>query len=75
MKNVNQPLLYPKGSIVTRERGREIFDMPPVNNDDSKKLTRNGIDESLNMPDEEEIIHITDELFINNIKKTSYHSF
>lgn len=54
MKNVNQPLLYPKGSIVTWEKRIDIFDMPLVNNDYYKKLTTNRNDEFSNIPDEED---------------------
>lgn len=70
LKNVDQPLLYPKGRSVTREKRRDMMDLlkfiPPVKHDYFKNLRTNRNDESLHTPDEEDIIYTADELITNN---------
>nr|XP_033325321.1 uncharacterized protein LOC117219890 [Megalopta genalis] len=72
LKNIYQPLLYPKGRTVTREKWRDMMDLlkyiPPVEHDYYKNLTTNRNDESSHPADEEDIIYnISDELITNNI--------
>lgn len=70
MKNVDQPLLYPKGRTVTREKRRDMMDLlkfiPPVNHNYFKNLRTNRNDESLHISDEEDIIYTADKLITNN---------
>lgn len=61
LKNIDQPLLYPKGRTVTGEKWRDMMDLlkfiPPVKHDYYKNLSTNRNDESSHTADEEDIIY------------------
>ncbi|CAH1106789.1 unnamed protein product [Psylliodes chrysocephalus] len=61
LKNIDQPLLYPKGRTVTKEKWRDMMDLlkfiPPVKHDYYKNLSTNRNDESSHTADEEDIIY------------------
>ncbi|UYV75554.1 hypothetical protein LAZ67_13000591 [Cordylochernes scorpioides] len=71
LKNIDQPLLYPKGRTVTSEKRRDMMALlkfiPPVKQSYFKNLRTNRNDESLHTADEEDIIYVADELITNNI--------
>jgi len=70
LKNVDQSLLYPKGRSVTREKRRDMMDLlkfiPSVKHDYFINLRTNRNNESLHIPDEEDINYTADELITNN---------
>lgn len=70
LKNVDQSLLYLKGRTVISEKRRDMMDLlkfnPPVQRDYYKNLRTIRNVESLDTPDEEDIIHIAEELITNN---------
>ncbi|UYV72367.1 hypothetical protein LAZ67_9002822 [Cordylochernes scorpioides] len=70
LKNIDQPLLYPKGRTVTSEKRRDMMALlkfiPPVKQSYFKNLRTNRNDESLHTADEEDIIYVADELITNN---------
>ncbi|UYV82284.1 hypothetical protein LAZ67_21001583 [Cordylochernes scorpioides] len=71
LKNIDQPLLYPKGRTVTSEKRRDMMALlkfiPPVKQSYFKNLRTNRNDESLHRADEDDIIYVADELITNNI--------
>lgn len=64
MKNVDPPLLYPKGGIVTTEKRKDMMDVlifiPYVNHNYYINLTTGRNDDVSHTPDDESIIYITD---------------
>ncbi|GBO13109.1 hypothetical protein AVEN_233885-1 [Araneus ventricosus] len=65
LKNVAQPLLYPTGRTVTREKRKDMMNLlkfiPPIKHDYYKNIRTNRNDGSSNTADEEDIIYIADE--------------
>lgn len=64
LKNVDQPLLYPTGRTVTREKRKDMMDLlkfiPPIKHDYYKNLRTNRNDGSSNAAYEEDIIYVAD---------------
>ncbi|GBL76679.1 hypothetical protein AVEN_53377-1 [Araneus ventricosus] len=65
LKNVYQPILYPIGRTVTKEKRKDMMDLlkflPPIKHDYHENLRTNRNDGSSNSADEEDIIYIADE--------------
>lgn len=61
LKTIDQPLLYPKGRTVTKEKWRDMMDLlkfiPPVKHDYYNNLSTNRNDESSPTADEEDIMY------------------
>lgn len=70
LKNIDQPLLYPIGRTVTREKRKDMMDLlkfiPPIKHNYYKNLRTNRYDGTSNTADEEDIIYIADESITNN---------
>ncbi|GBN40624.1 hypothetical protein AVEN_47913-1 [Araneus ventricosus] len=64
LKNVEQPLFYPTGRTVTKEKREDMTDLlkviPPIKHDYYKNLRTNRHDVSSNTAAEEDIIYIAD---------------
>ena len=61
LKNIDQPLLFPKGRTVTKKNWRDMMDLlkfiPSVKHDYYNNLSTNRNDESSPTADEEDIMY------------------